>query len=102
MGFDRMPKAHVLADRVAISSSDAGAFHDAPFLELGYDPLHRPFRYANPRGDFPQHAVWILAKAEQHVRVIGEEGPAAGFFFRGRVWHSVRPSFNWYPVKYKT
>jgi len=65
----------VAPDRVGVAAPEPGAVDVAGLDEVGKDPLRRTLRDPDPFGDVTQPHVRVLGEAEQHLGVIGHEGP---------------------------
>lgn len=73
--FQRMPEWPVSVHLVVVAPADLHVGEITLVLELGDDPLRRPFGDANQSGDVSCQDVGIRGDTEEHVAVIGEEGP---------------------------
>ena len=64
-------------DEVVVSAADAAAVDD-PFLdEVSDDSLRGPFGYSDLVGDVPERDVDVLGDADEHLRVVCQEGPGS-------------------------
>jgi hypothetical protein len=65
----------VAPDRVGVAAACPRALDVAGFDEVGEDPLSRAFGDSDPVGHVAQAHVRVLGEAEEHLRVVGDEGP---------------------------
>jgi hypothetical protein len=64
-------------DLVVVSAPDSSASDVSLRDEIGKDPLRRPLRYSDLLSDVASSGLRVTCDAEEHVRVVGEEDPAA-------------------------
>lgn len=79
-------------DLVVVSPSDLGASDVSVGDQVGEDPLRGPFGYSDLIGDVAGTGLRITRDAEQHVRMVGQENPGAGWALALRLLgiHRVR------------
>ena len=75
MHQDRVPEGEIRANLVAVAAPIALVREVARLLELRDDALNRALRDAHLLREIADPALGIPGDAEQHVAVVGEEGP---------------------------
>ena len=75
MGFDRMSQRVLPKDAVAILPPDTFDVDKAAFMEVTDNALDRSLGDANAECDAAKHNVGLVIKNDEHMSVIGEEGP---------------------------
>ena len=76
MPFDRVSKRQLRVELVFISPSDSYARKVAISDQVGNDALRGALGYANPFGHVAEPDLGVTRNAQQHMRVIGQEGPS--------------------------
>ena len=67
----------VCVDHVAVAAAVPLALDVAALDEVGEDALRRSERDADSIGDIAQANIGVAGDAQQHLRVVGDELPAA-------------------------
>ena len=80
--FVGVAKGAVLGYAVAVATAFAGDFEVAPGGEVVDDALDGVLGDADAMGDLAHAQFRIFGDREQHVGVVGEEGPLARFRLR--------------------
>ena len=75
MRLNRMAKADVVDDAIAVSATDTFTLDEPPFFQILNDPLNGPLRDADLHGHFTQHRGLVLVKQDKDMRVIRQKGP---------------------------
>lgn len=75
MGLHRVAERELAVDAVNIAATDSFPLENAAGHEFRDDLLHRTFRDADCGHHIPQAHFRVLGKAQQDVRVVGEERP---------------------------
>jgi len=99
VALDRVAQRQFGTDLVAVAPSLALAQDVARFLELGHDPLNGPLGHTDRRSHVTHSQLGVLRDAQQHVRVVGQEGPRRrhrhGRFPSGvSSRHHTRPAYH--------
>ena len=76
MCFEVVAERQSLLHQIAIAAPFAPALQVAVGFELPEDALHGTLGDADLLGDVANARVGIMRDADQHVRVVREEGPA--------------------------
>lgn len=61
-----------------VSATHSAAFEEPGVNELGHDPLGGSFGDPHPLGDVTEANAGVACDAEQDLRVVRDERPAAG------------------------
>jgi len=75
VAFDRVPEVSLANDAVMVLPSHLLALDASFFFQVSDNSLHRAFRNADHGGNFAKHDRRIVSQQNQHMRVIGQEGP---------------------------
>lgn len=78
MLFERVAERQSSLDPVVVAPARASPFQVPVGLQVGENALDGPFRYADLLRDVTNPRFGVGGDADQHVRVVGEEGPAPG------------------------
>jgi hypothetical protein len=70
-----MPHLGSAVHHVLVATTDASPFDEARLDQLGDDPLDRPLGDAHVRGNLAEANARVTRDAEQHLRVVRDEGP---------------------------
>ena len=76
MPLDGMPQRQLRVELVFIPPSNSFARKVAVGDQVGDNALRGALGYANPFGHIAEPNLGILCNAQQHMRVIGKEGPS--------------------------
>jgi hypothetical protein len=76
VGFDRMAKRLSFEDVITVLPSHSFPFNEAAFLQVLNDPLNSSLGDAYFDGNLAKHFFRVGVQHSQHMRVIGEKGPA--------------------------
>ena len=64
-------------DEVVVAAADAAAIDDLCLDEVGDDSLRGPLGDSDLERDLPERGVDVLGDADQHLRVVRQEGPGS-------------------------
>ena len=64
-------------DEVVVAAADAAAIDDPGLDEVGDDSLRGPLGDPDLVGDLPERDVDVLGDADEHLRVVRQEGPGS-------------------------
>jgi hypothetical protein len=78
MSLQGVPQRSIEVQTVAIAPADAVTAKDSGRLEVPYDLLHGPLSDAHVTRHVAQAGIRVPRQADEHVRVITQEGPLAG------------------------
>ncbi len=73
--FERMTEWPIGVDVVPVSSPDSLANEEAGLFQLVQNPLYRPLGDSDQSADVSLTQFRIAADRDQHVGVVGQEGP---------------------------
>lgn len=78
VGFDGVAKRPMRVHIVCVATSNPAAGQHACGLQIRHNSLYGPLGNADTACDRSKGKVRFTVKADQNVRVVGEEGPSVG------------------------
>ena len=78
MGLEGVAQPLLQVQYIGVAPADAMALEDARLLQVIYDQLNSAFSDADIFRDAAQRSLRRSGKADQHVPVVAQEGPAIG------------------------
>lgn len=85
MRFDRVAKMKILMNLIMILSPDPCDGQKASGFQVVNNSLNRSFGDSDLLSDFTKNQIRLLLKQNQHVGVVGQEGPVMGGGSGGRL-----------------
>lgn len=76
MALDGVPQIELAVHRVSVTAALLGDVDVTSLVEIMHDALDGALGHSNVDRDISQADIWILGEAQEHVGVVGEEGPA--------------------------
>jgi len=78
VGLGGVAHCCVSVDEVVVAAADAAAIDDLCVDEVSDDSLRGPLGDSDLDRDVPERDVDVLGDAQEHLCVVGQEGPRSG------------------------
>lgn len=102
MRLDRMAKADVVDDAIAVSATDTFTLDEAAFFQILDDPLNGSLRDADLHGHFTEHRRFVLVEQDKDMRMVRQEGPSlpGSWLFRVRLAEVASPRSHHFTARF--